>query len=196
MEDQVVWEVAQAVLLSVGGAGAILFGLSQWLGKLWAERLMVKESAAHESALAKLRTDLEHDSKAQLAEILKQHDIDKDTYLSQHRDKTAIYRMVVDMISDLLARLDQEITTGQPISEEVHLHFNRERIKVYGYLAMLAPQSVMDAQDRLIDYLMAVVNGREPYEWVKVRGFALELLNEVRLDVGIDDGRIEYNGRF
>ena len=40
-----VFEVGGAVLLSLGGASALLFGLSSWLGKVWAERILSREKA-------------------------------------------------------------------------------------------------------------------------------------------------------
>ena len=55
--------------------------------------------------------------------------------------------------------------------------FNEQRIRVYGYLAMLAPQSVMDAQDQLMDYLLKIANRADEYEWEKVIGLTLNLLN-------------------
>ncbi len=50
-------------------------------------------------------------------------------------------------------------------------------MRVYGYLAMLAPQSVMDAQDKLMDHLLKIANGSEGYEWQWVRELAINLLN-------------------
>ena len=46
------WQTVIGVLSSVGIGGAIVAGLSSWLGKVWADRLMVKETA-------KFREDLE-----------------------------------------------------------------------------------------------------------------------------------------
>ena len=39
------YEIASAVLISVGGAAGILFVFSSWLGKVWAERILSKEKA-------------------------------------------------------------------------------------------------------------------------------------------------------
>ncbi|EMX0314406.1 hypothetical protein AAFZ98_004561 [Vibrio parahaemolyticus] len=61
---------------------------------------------------------------------------------------------------------------------------------------MLAPQSVMDAQDKLIDLLLLVAHGNANYEWEVVRELALKLINEVRKDIGIDKSAIAYNGEL
>ena len=37
------FELAGAILFSVGSAGAILFALSSWLGKVWASRILERE---------------------------------------------------------------------------------------------------------------------------------------------------------
>jgi hypothetical protein len=36
-------KIVVSVLVSLGGGGAIVVGLSSWLGKIWAERLMERE---------------------------------------------------------------------------------------------------------------------------------------------------------
>ena len=51
------FEIAQAVLLSLGGGGIIVFALSNWLGKVWANRLMATATAQHEKDLEKLNSE-------------------------------------------------------------------------------------------------------------------------------------------
>lgn len=43
------WSIAAAVLASLGGGAAIIFGCSSWLGKLWADRIL----ANHQNELSK-----------------------------------------------------------------------------------------------------------------------------------------------
>jgi len=61
---------------------------------------------------------------------------------------------------------------------------------------MLAPQAVMDVQDKLMDYLLQISNGSESYDWKKVRDLAIAMLNEIRRDIGIDKTPISYNGEL
>ncbi|MCM3487906.1 hypothetical protein M3689_01150 [Alkalihalophilus marmarensis] len=42
-----VFKVAAAIILSFGGSGVILLGLSSWLGKIWASRILEKEKKEH-----------------------------------------------------------------------------------------------------------------------------------------------------
>lgn len=61
---------------------------------------------------------------------------------------------------------------------------------------MLAPQSVMDAQDNLVDHLLKISLGSLPYEWAEVREKALAMLNAIREDIGISKEPIGYNGEL
>ena len=49
------WEDAlklvSAFLASVGGAGAIIFGLSSWLGKVWANRILEADRVKYQTQL-------------------------------------------------------------------------------------------------------------------------------------------------
>jgi hypothetical protein len=51
MNTEQAFEIAQAILLSIGGASIIILGMANWLGKIWANRMMVSERAKHESDL-------------------------------------------------------------------------------------------------------------------------------------------------
>jgi hypothetical protein len=50
------WKIAAAIILSLGGGGAIVFALSGYLGKLWADRAL--ENQRHEHA--KLNLEFTH----------------------------------------------------------------------------------------------------------------------------------------
>lgn len=193
-----VWQVALAVITSLGGGAAIVFLLSDWLGKVWANRIMAKETAAHNSALEKLRNDLQKESARELEHIRHDLDIFKQKHLQGFSDKVATYRLVIENIAHILADLDIHIHGGLPPEEQAvrYDRFNRDRIKNYGYLALLAPQNVMDTNDALYDHLILVCQGKKSYEWVEVRKLAIKFLNEVRKDIGIDDSPIEYRGKL
>ncbi len=47
--------LAASIIASVGGAGAIIFGLADKLGKVWADRLMEKEKTIHSEQLEKIK---------------------------------------------------------------------------------------------------------------------------------------------
>jgi hypothetical protein len=181
MEWESVFKFVTASIASIGVGGAVVFALSSWLAKVWAKRILAVETHNLDSALAATKRQL---------------DLAKETTLRFQNDKILTYRAIVDVVARILSSFDSH-QMGRLQSHEAANRFdefNEQRIRVYGYLAMLAPQSVMDAQDQLMDYLLKIANGAEEYEWVKVREFALNLLNEVRKDVGIDKSPIEYRG--
>jgi len=58
MSTSNIYEVAFAVIGSVGGASIIIFALSSWLGKVWANRLMQNEVSKHAEKLESLKSEL------------------------------------------------------------------------------------------------------------------------------------------
>jgi len=191
--------IVATAIFSIGGAAAVIFALSGWLGRIWANRLMETDRARHALDLEKLRAQFSRDAGVELEAMKRQFDVGMAHVLRETTDKLAIYRQIADMAAEVLGDFDAAYipqfipaVTVDPASR--FDKFNRQRMRTYGYLAMLAPQAVMDAFDALLDYLLVVATGREQYDWPKVRVFALALLNEMRKDVGIDKEPIEYRG--
>ena len=53
------WGIAGAILVSVGGGGAIVFALSSWLGKVWATRIADAERARFARELEGYKSELQ-----------------------------------------------------------------------------------------------------------------------------------------
>jgi len=183
MEWETVLKFVTASIVSIGAGGAIIFALSSWLGKVWASRILNNEKLKLESELEKTKREL---------------DVIKETTLRFQNDKILTYRAIVDVVARILSSLDwHQMGRLQPNEAGARFdEFNEQRMRVYGYLAMLAPQSVMDAQDRLMDHLINISNGEVVYEWQNVRGLVIKLLNGIRKDIGIDKRPIEYRGEL
>ena len=175
------FKIVVAMITSVGAGGAIVFALSTWLGKIWAQRILASENHQLTSALEKTKSELE---------------VIKETTLRFQNDKLHIYRNVIDVVARILSSLDAfELGRLQPNEAGARFdEFNEQRIKIYGYLAMIAPQPVMDAHDVLFDDLLSIAGGHAEYKWEVVREHALSLLNAIRIDIGIDKSHISYNG--
>ena len=132
MED--VFRLITAGIVSIGGGGLIVLAFSSWLGKVWASRILANET---------------HQLSTQLEATKRELDVIKETTLRFKNDKIITYRIVIDAIARILATLDA-FEGGRLNADDTAARFdefNEQRIRVYGYLAMLAPQSVMDAQD-------------------------------------------------
>lgn len=53
-----IFAVSAAVIGSVGGAALIIIGLSSWLGKVWANRILEQDRFRYQSEIEKLRNEL------------------------------------------------------------------------------------------------------------------------------------------
>lgn len=186
--------VASYILGAVTFGGFIVAGLSSWLGKVWADRLMQREKAAHDRQLEELRSQLQRSTSAALEALKKQLDVTATTHLRETTDKLASYREVVELVGDVLADFDQVSRSGAPFADgaERRDRYNRKRIKIYALMAMFAPQSAINAYDALAGHLLAVADGNKPYDWDEVRLLGLKLINEVRKDIGLDKSPIGY----
>lgn len=169
------FQIAQAVLMALGGGGALVFALSSWLGKVWANRLMAKETAKYEG-------EIEH-LKAQLQEQL---DRSSHTY----RQKIELYKEVSDPIIDLVVKIEH----NQGLQAKDLQDFDKARMSTMALLGMFAPQSVIDAYHRVIDYIYNSFEGKDQYSFPRFRELALEFLTEVRKDIGLYNDKVLYKG--
>lgn len=64
MQSSDIWQIAFAVLTSLGGGAVIILGFSSWLGKVWANRLMEAEKASYANALEELKSKLNQDTES------------------------------------------------------------------------------------------------------------------------------------
>lgn len=54
-----IWNIAGAILVALGGGGAIVLLMSSWLGKVWANRILESEKAKFQTEFALLKSDLD-----------------------------------------------------------------------------------------------------------------------------------------
>lgn len=188
-------EIAGSIVVSLAAGGGIVAGLSSWLGKVWAQRLMDRESAKHNADLAELRSKLERENQLQLSAYKNELELHADRQRTAFHDRIVAYRQAIDVIVDILADFDKISTTGIRETPNRYHELNRRRLQAYRYLGMLAGQSVMDAFDKLFDYIFEIAHGETPYVWTKVRELGLALLVEVRRDMPVEYVELKYQGR-
>ena len=124
-----------------------------------------------------------------------QVEIYKQTHLREHSDKLKIYRATIDLIAKMLAKIELVyLKNKSKLTVEESEEFEIERLRIFGYLAMLAPQEVMDANDNLTDLLLAFIYDNEPTSWLNIRTCALQLTNAMRKDIGLNKVDVTYNG--
>lgn len=54
-----IFEIAQAIIFSLGGGSLIVFSLSSWLGKVWAVRILAEEKAKQVKDLEEFKKELQ-----------------------------------------------------------------------------------------------------------------------------------------
>ena len=196
MQVQEAIEVAAVGLTALGGGVGIVFAFSNWLGKVWADRIMTNERAAHDRALATLRSDLEVKNQSQLATHKTELDLHADRQRVALNDRLSAYRQAIDLITDILADFDRISATGIPETGSRYFELNRRRLQAYCYLGMIAPQAVMDKFDSLFDYMLEVAKGIAPHDFPRARALGLQLLQAVRDDLVVGGPPLKYSGRY
>ena len=192
-----VFETALAVIASVGGGGLIVYRLSGWLGRVWAERLMERERQQFREDLERLRAELAQRNARELEAVRAEWDLLKGKLAGAHTEKIALYRMVTDLLAPMVADLVFAQQGLRLTPEEAAARvtaFEKSRLRAYGYLAMFAPQAVMDAHDAVMDCMLGALDGSVPFDFFKLRTLAIAMLNAIRVDLGIDARPIQYSG--
>ena len=110
-----------------------------------------------------------------------------------------IYRSVVDLLVEIIM-VRQLVKAGvyqlDPMRDlETFKRFETARLKIHGQLAIFAPQSVLDAYSELSDYFLDIADGKLQYDFPRARELGFLLLNQVRIDLGIDPSPVAYRGR-
>ncbi len=67
-----IWSVVAALLASLGGGGAIILGLSNWLGNIWANRLMEREKTEHLKEIEEIKAEFTKSIESEKAQYLRQ----------------------------------------------------------------------------------------------------------------------------
>ncbi len=206
-----IWETVAAIIVSFGGAGTIIIACSSWLGNLWAKRIMENERHEHQVALEALRADLsqknqeaiesvraslELKNSSALEKLKAELEINNTQSLTGFHDRLKTYRLAVDILCEVLGDLDIVYATKKALDANRFDQVNRARLKIYGYLAMLAPQNIMDANDAMFDHLIEIINSKKEYEWNEIRALALTFLNAMRQALGFHVDQVNYNGKL
>lgn len=175
MSTQIAFEIAGAVLLSLGGGGVIVFALSNWLGKFWADRLMARETARHSQDLAMLNADLQ-------ARV--------DHFSQTYKQKIELYKEVSDPLIDLIVKAQH---SGGLTPADLK-DFDKSRLTTTALLAMFAPSPVFSEYNNLIDYIYNAFEGKEVWSFPEFRVRALKFLSLVRADIGLYADEVSYTG--
>jgi len=171
---QEIFNIAGAVIISIGGGALLIFGLSSFLGKIWAERILLSEKITHEKELTNFKNQLELLSEQKSF-----------TY----KEKLELYKVVSLPIVKLVTLLSKE----KGLTPEHLDEFELERLNITVQLALFAPKSVFYSFNEVIDYIYNnLENGK--YTYSEFRSKALLFLSEMRKDIGLYNDTLEYHG--
>lgn len=191
-------QIAMNEILTTIGAPAgiisLLLVMIKFLGDISKERIAREEKARFDEQLENFKIQVQHDSQERLKQLQCDIDLVKERQQRGFSDKLEIYRLVTNIISDALADIDLASRNPANIPPDAYDRFNRSRLKAYGYLAMLAPQPVIDGFDNLVDHIFEIIEGRCKHDWAEIRRRALVLIAAIRADIGIDISPIHYKG--
>ena len=167
------FEVAQALLLSLGGGGLIVLGLSSYLGKVWAKRILQNEKQQHEKDLSEFKNKLEALTARSAL---------------NYQQKIELYKVVSTPLIELVVQIAKDGLTQDHVDD-----FDRARLQITAQLALFAPVSVFDAFNDMVDYLYNSLE-QDDYSFAVFRDKALGYLSEMRKDIGIYSDSVGYSG--
>src|ERR1035438_4960013 len=133
-------KIGTTVVGSLGGGGLIVFGLSGWLGKVWANHLMERERQAYAIELEELRNSLRRSTETDLKSLEAQLEIWK----LEHLDRVTIYRGATDLLAGAIANVVM-MTLGKrgPLSPDELLTFETQRLRLYSHVPIRPPHSAI-----------------------------------------------------
>ena len=190
------FKLAFAIISSIGGAGLIILGLSNWLGKIWAARLMEAEKQKYAKDLETFKSEISLNAQKEIEKLKADVEIFKTKEIESFKDKINIYRQAMDTISEALADLD--LYRNKELDEEAKkksFHkFNVSRLKNRAYMAMLSSPEIVQSFDTLIDEIISIYNSEKEYCWVTIRNISIPIIDTLRKDIAMSEGEIRYVG--
>lgn len=125
-----VFEIAGAVLVSTGCGGAIIFGLSSWLGKVWANRILENEKAEHSKELEKYKKELAEELEHVKSFNDKALHVSKAQYDNEYRIYTEIWDKLHECVVYTLLLYPQGIV-NVPADEKEYEQYQVKKYEEY-----------------------------------------------------------------
>ena len=156
-------EVGATVLISLGGAGAIIVSVSSYLGKTWASRILEKDKLRYQTELEKLKSDYQLDLEKQknnfqagLEQLKSQHQLElekyKTTFVRYSETQFNLYNEIWVALYDLKRAMDtlwEEAHSDNLLLFAKTLDKSRHAVRRG---AILIEESHYDQLEKLIDY--------------------------------------------
>lgn len=190
--------IASLVIASLGGSGMIVFALSSWLGKVWADRLMQKQRAIYEREIEEFKAEtlrlLEREKaihQQELETFKAQLVRDSDLAAQTLRERLALYKDSIAPILDIYAHIHTRI---EEVDAETWQDFEHKRLVVAATLGMFAPLPVFERYNDTVDYLQDCREGSQHFDFSRFRQLGFYFIDAVRRDLGIHTEPLAYYG--
>lgn len=105
--------------------------------------------------------------------------------------KIALYKEVANPVIDLIVKAQHAGHLTQADLQQ----FDKDRLSTTALLAMFAPVNVFNEYNKMIDYIYDAVEGKQKWGFDIFRDKALAFLSGVRVDIGLYEDTVEYNGK-
>lgn len=136
MQTKEVFEIALAIIGSVGGSAVIIAGLSSWLGKVWANRIMQSEIAKHNEELSIIKSNL--------TKVENEHQI---RFTNVHEKQASAISELYSLLYEVNSGRDRMLMqlTCRNIREEADREFNNceEWEYIYGIHTLTDEEKVL-----------------------------------------------------
>ncbi len=124
------FEIAGAVILSLGGGSAIVWGLSSWLGKVWANRILESEKVKCSKQIEEYKAELEKSISKINAEQDKRLYISKTQYDNEYKIYQNIWAKLNNCVLNTIALYPGGIE-NVPVDEKEKEEYQMDKHKKY-----------------------------------------------------------------
>ena len=133
MEINSIINIASAVVLSIGSSSLIIIGLSSWLGKVWAARILEKDKLKYKSEFEKIKSSYEKEIENYKSEL----DKSKSLFFRYSESQFNLYNDLWGTLCKLESTVDDlwDQANGENLlSFALHLDKTINRIKTHRLL--------------------------------------------------------------
>jgi len=148
------FEVAGAMIFSLGGGAAIVLALSSWLGKVWANRILEKEKAEHSKEIeyykSELNKELNHFNAIQ----------DKALYVSkaQYDNEYKIYQEIWEKMFELMETIKGFSIVKSYTKDETQKIINETHEKYQAYQSLIDRYSLFYKEEFILKFKKILVD--------------------------------------
>ncbi|PSV38507.1 hypothetical protein [Photobacterium sp. GB-210] len=198
MDSVDILKVSATIIGSVGSAGVIIFGLSSWLGKVWANRLMNNEKFKHQQELLEMSEAIKNKNNIELeklkAKIESNSHIEKLDKTHEHEERKKIKEVIsknkVSIIDAAEALNHRMWNFNYNYSEEWHVKSGKDidaQYYLYSFTyRLLVFFSWCNALEKEMVYLDSTIADEKDLDFVKFLKIFPQLMCDASLFDGLD----------